>query len=110
MKKIQSIIVLSFCLLVFSGFAQETNYVVVKLYEPINKAGEIVIAYGMDKSERIPVEKLDSEHHEHNSNKLVNVFNRLDKEGYVLITSSSSAHGNPASILHVDTFVFSRKD
>lgn len=91
-------------------FAQETNYVVVKIYEPINKNGEIIISYGNGKSESIPIEKLNSDHHEHNSNKLVDVFNRLKNEGYELVTSASSAHGNPASILHVDTFVFGRKD
>ena len=110
MKHIQSLIVLTFCLFIFNGFAQESNYVVVKLYEPITKAGEIVIAYGNKKSERIPIEKLNSEHHEANSNKLVDVFNRLNEEGFVLMSSASSAHGNSASILHVDTFVFGRKD
>ncbi len=90
--------------------AQESNYVLVKIYEPITKNGDIIIAYGNGKSETISVEKLDSDHHEHNSNKLVDVFNRLDKEGYELKTSSASAHGNPASILHTETFVFGRKD
>lgn len=110
MKFFQSIIVAIFCMVLSSGIAQETNYVIVKVYEPINQKGEIVIAYGASKSERIPIEKLNSDHHEHNANKTVEIFNRLNKEGFALISSSSSAHGNPASILHVDTFVFGRKD
>ena len=93
MKYFQSLIILSLCLFVFNGFGQKTNqgtnYVVVKIYEPIHKSGEIIIAYGKDKSERIAVEKLDSEHHEYNSNKLVDIFNRLNDEGFELISSSS---------------------
>jgi len=110
MKKFKPLLVLSFCLVFFGGIAQETNYVVVKLFEPINAAGEIIISYGKDKSERIAVEKLDSDHHENNMNKLVDVFNRMNKKGFVLVSTAASAQGNPASILHVDTFVFSRKD
>jgi|TARA_B110000881_G_scaffold211496_1_gene220034 hypothetical protein len=114
MKYLQSLIILTLCLIVLNGFGQKTNqgtnYVVVKIYEPIHKSGEIIIAYGKDKSERIAVEKLDSEHHEYNSNRLVDIFNRLNDEGFELISSSSSAHGNPASILHVNSFVFGRKD
>ncbi len=110
MKMLKHTLIIFICSLSFSIAAQESDYVVVKIYEPINKSGEIVIAYGNDKSESIPIEKLNSDHHEHNSNKLVDVFNRLKEEGYELKTSASSAHGNPASILHVDTFVFGRKD
>ncbi|UTW61562.1 hypothetical protein KFE98_16315 [bacterium SCSIO 12741] len=99
---------LVFLMMSATTFAQD--YIVVKLYEPINKPGEIVIAYGNGKSERIPVEKLNSTHHEHNCNQLVDVFNRLGKQGYELETSAGSSHGNSASILHVDTFVFVKED
>ncbi|MBD80123.1 MAG: hypothetical protein CL840_14515 [Crocinitomicaceae bacterium] len=88
-----------------NAFAQD-SHVVVRVYEPVNQAGEIVISYGNGKSERIPIEKLNSEHHEVNANKIVDVFNRLAKEGYSLESSAGSSHGNTGSILHVDTFVF----
>lgn len=110
MKTVKLLFISAFALCMFHASAQETNYVLVKIYEPITKNGEIIISYGNGKSESIPVEKLDSDHHEHNSNKLVDVFNRLEKEGYTMISSSASGHGNPASILHVETFVFGRKD
>ncbi|MGB0402567.1 MAG: hypothetical protein ACPGEG_00630 [Salibacteraceae bacterium] len=86
-------------------FAQD-SHVIVRVYEPISQSGEIVISYGNNKSERIPIEKLNSEHHENNTSKIVDVFNRLAKEGYELESSSGSSHGNAASVLHVDTFVF----
>lgn len=110
LKKTGGLLVAALLCFTLSALAQTSSYAVVKLYEPINKPGEIVIAYGNKKSERIPVEKLNSEHHEHNCNALVDVMNRLNKEGYVLVSSSSSGHGNPASILHVDTFVFQKKE
>ena len=100
--------VICFILFFFTGnqvFSQD-SYVMVRVYEPINQAGEIVISYGNGKSERIPIDKLNSEHHENNSNKIVEVFNRLSSEGYELESSAGSSHGNAASILHVDTFVF----
>lgn len=93
----------------FQSIAQD-SYVVVRVYEPINKVGEIVISYGNGKSERIAIEKLNSEHHENNANKMVDVFNRLAKEGYELESSAGSSHGNSASILHVDTFVFVKEE
>lgn len=92
-----------------SAIAQD-NYVMVRVYEPINQNGEIVISYGNGKSERIPIEKLNSEHHENNANKIVEVFNRLAKEGYELESSAGSSHGNAASILHVETFVFVKEE
>lgn len=84
----------------------QVSHVLVRVYEPVNQNGEIVISYGNNKSERISIEKLNSDHHENNSSKIVDVFNRLAKEGYEIKSSSGSSHGNAASILHVDTFVF----
>lgn len=113
MKAIQKILVLvTFIVAILcstSALAQD-SYVMVRVYEPINQNGEIVISYGNGKSERIPIEKLNSEHHENNANKIVEVFNRLGKEGYELQSSAGSSHGNDASILHVDTFVFIKED
>ena len=109
MKAIQKLLFIGSFLLVTlistSAIAQD-NYVLVRVYEPITQSGEIIISYGNGKLESIPIEKLDSDHHENNANKIVEVFNRLAKEGYQLQSSAGSSHGNAASILHVDTFVF----
>jgi hypothetical protein len=98
--------ILAFSALMLSASGAYSQYVVVRVYEPVNKSGEIVISYGNGKSERIAIEKLNSEHHENNANKMVEVFNRLASEGYELESSAGSSHGNSGSILHVDTFVF----
>ncbi|MGY8952359.1 MAG: hypothetical protein ACKVJP_03200 [Flavobacteriales bacterium] len=109
MKAIQKLLFIGSFLLVTlistSAIAQD-YYVLVRVYEPIAQSGEIIISYGNGKLESIPIEKLDSDHHENNANKIVEVFNRLAKEGYQLQSSAGSSHGNAASILHVDTFVF----
>lgn len=98
-----------FLLVGFDARCQD-SYVTVKLYEPINKKGEIVLSYGGGKSERIPIEELNSDHHEINCSKLTDVFNRLAKEGFKLVGTAGSSHGNPASVLHVETFVFVKED
>ncbi len=109
MKAIQKLLFIGSFLLVTlistSAIAQD-YYVLVRVYEPITQSGEIIISYGNGKLESIPIEKLDSDHRENNANKIVEVFNRLAKEGYQLQSSAGSSHGNAASILHVDTFVF----
>lgn len=96
-------------LLALKAPAGNKKYVVVKTYEPVGKKGEIVLAYGSGKSERIAMEQLNSQHHEHNANKLVDVFNRLDTEGYVFEGMGAAGSGNPTSLLQVDAYVFSRQ-
>jgi hypothetical protein len=96
-------------LLALKAPAGNKEYVIVKTYESVGKKGEIVLAYGSGKSERIAMEQLNSQHHEHNANKLVDVFNRLDTEGYVFEGMGAAGSGNPASLLQVDAYVFSRQ-
>jgi len=95
-----------------SGYAQTEDssqeYVLVRIYEPVGHAGEIVITYGGTKSERLAIEQLNSDHNEINGNKIVDVFNRLNSEGYRMITSGSAGSGNPASLVQVSSYVFSR--
>ncbi len=86
-----------------------TEYVVVRAYVPVGSKGEIIIAYGSGKSERIEIEQLNSDHHEHNANRLVDVFDRLNEEGYTIASAGSAGAGNSASLLQVETYVFHKK-
>ncbi len=95
-------------LLALKSPAGNKEYVIVKTYEPVGKKGEIVLAYGSGKSERIAIEQMNSEHHEHNAIKLVDVFNRLDSEGFNFEGMGAAGSGNPATLIQVDSYVFSR--
>ncbi len=109
---ISSIIVATLMMIFAFGEPQVAEggkeFVMVRVYEPVGANGEIVITYGGDKAERVDIEQLNSDHHEINGNKIVDVFNRLGAEGYSYESGSSAGSGNEASLVHVSTYVFSR--
>jgi len=113
LKQFFFIVSLSCTILLFSSmqsavYAGGTEYVVVRVYEPVGAKGEIVLTYGGEKSERISIEQLNSDHHEVNGNKIKDVFNRLSDQGYELVSSGSAGSGNPLTLVHVSTYVFAK--
>ncbi|MEM9023232.1 MAG: hypothetical protein AAGB22_05805 [Bacteroidota bacterium] len=104
---------LAIAVVLFTAFVEPRpasgSHVVVRTYEPVDLPGQIVIAYADGTSEAITLEPLNSANHAPNVAKIVQVFDRLEKEGYRMASASGSGSGNPATILHVDTFVFAAK-
>lgn len=88
---------------------ERKEFVLVRVYEPVGAQGEIVITYGGNKAERFAIEQLNSNHHEKNGNKIVDVCNRLAEEGYELESMASGGSGNDASLVHVSNMMFSRE-
>lgn len=113
-KQLQFFIPVALVVVILFGFTSqqkssaEGDYLVMRAYESIGAASELVLSYGEGKTEKITLKDLTTENHEYNTDQIANTLNRLKAEGYRVISNSSSGAGNKTSLVHIETFILVR--